>query len=227
MSRGVAEPTQDKLGADVHPAFGLLGASRVTSTPGQVLFDSDIRHGHTVRVTLHTASRRRDLKQDWIHDTGHLFEVEMSEAQWASFVSTMNVGSGVPCTIRSTPTDYEVPGLRYAPRLAESMEEVHAAADEAFAEIGAAMAAYEAALKEGGAKARREALSDLQARIRNATPNVDYAGKRLAEHAENVVQKARADIEAIVTYKAAQLGLTAGDVGPAELLPGGAAEDGT
>ena len=35
--------------------------------------------------------------------------------------------------------------------------------------------------------------------IANAVPNVDYAARQLAEHAENVVEKSRADIEAMVT----------------------------
>lgn len=44
----------------------------------------------------------------------------------------------------------------------------------------------------------REAMRRLLAAIDNAAPNVDFASKQLVEHTENVVQKARADIEAMV-----------------------------
>jgi hypothetical protein len=43
--------------------------------------------------------------------------------------------------------------------------------------------------------------------------NMTFAAKSLSEHAENVVQRARADVEAMVLAKAAQLGLEPGDLG--------------
>ncbi len=38
---------------------------------------------------------------------------------------------------------------------------------------------------------------DLNAAIGNAAPNVDYAAKKMTEHAEEVVEKSRADIDAM------------------------------
>lgn len=215
MPRDIEEPSQDKWGADVHPAFGMIGASRVTSTPGQVLFDSDVRHGNTVVLRIKRASRKRDLNSDYIHASSNdIVEVEMSEAQWASFVSTMNHGDGVPCTIRRTEQDGAMPGLSYAPRLALSMDEVHIAAARAFGEILGALSELDELEKKEkvGVKERRAALAKLRNKIENATPNVDFAGKQLSKHAENVVNKARADIEAYVLAKAKQLKLEAGDI---------------
>src|SRR6476646_10686413 len=84
-----------------HPAWGLVSAHRVSSTPGAVLFDSDIQHQHYMQITLRRASRDRGLSRDWIHEEGPtLIESNMSEAQWAAFVSSTNT-SGVPCTIRA------------------------------------------------------------------------------------------------------------------------------
>lgn len=220
--REVQELQDDEYGAETHPAFGLIGASRVSCTPGAVLFDSDIRHGHTVRVRIKAATRTRDLHHDLIFGREEYIEVEMSEAQWASFVSSMNSGDGVPCTVRSTQDDREVPGVPYAPRLAQSIAETREAAHEAFDDIKAAMDAYDAILSSGTAKDRREALQTLRARIANAVPNVDFAGKRLIEQTENVVTKARADIEAFVINKAQQLGLNPGDIADASLFALGA-----
>jgi hypothetical protein len=174
------------------------------SPPGSALFDSDIRHQHTMFVEISYARRQRDLNHDWIHAGKEIIEVEMSEAQWASFVSSPN-SSGVPCTLRVLQGE-TVERVPYAPRLAESMKETHAAAERAFKEIRVALEAYEAA---DGAKAKREALGGLRAAINNATPNVDFAAKSLGEHAENVVSRARADIEAMVRHHADQLGIEA------------------
>jgi hypothetical protein len=210
MPREIEEPTHNQYGDDTHPAFGAVKVSRIQhSPPGTVLFDSDVRHQHYIKVTLSRMTRKRNLKTDWLHPTKELFEVDMSESQWAAFVSSVGSGTGVPCTIRSTETDWHVPGLPYTSRLALSAAETRDAAKEAFDEITEAMAAYDSLDSKAPAKEKREALRRLRSAIANAPANVEHASKSLTEHTENVVQKARADIEAMVTNRAQQLGLTA------------------
>lgn len=218
MGREIVQPTvtirEDHGNEEAHPAWGMIGASRVqTSPPGANLFDSDIRHQHTVVVRISTASRRRHLARDWKHAEKNFVEVEMSEAQWASFVSSMNSGDGVPCTIRRREDELQVPGFPPEARLRESIEEVRTAAAKAFERVAEAMAAYEE--KKSAAN-----LRDLHFAIQNAPSNIAFVGDSLTEHAENVVQKARVDIEAMVLAKAAQLGIEPGEVGTLELAPG-------
>lgn len=215
-------PGEDEHGYETHPAYGSITAHRVSNGGvggGSILFDSDIRHGHTVVVTLSTAIRKRDLHHDWVHDSKIITEIEMSEAQWASFVSSMNT-SGVPCTIRRVPGDFNVPGLEYAPRLQQSMDEVHDAADRLFEKAQAAYAAYTDALANGGAKEKREALRTLGLALDSAKSNMGFAAESLSKHAENVVQRARADVEAMVYTKARQLGLDPAEMGTLELMSG-------
>jgi hypothetical protein len=207
MAREVVEPTTDEEGWERHPAWGMIGASRVSNSHGAVLFDSEIRHGHYVTVRLVAGSRKRDLNRDWLHGEKTIVEVAMSEAQWASFVSSMGVGSGVPCTI--TFRDSEggpVAEMPYAPRLQESMDEVRGAADKALEKI---REAFEVA-KERPNKGN---MRNLEFAIKNAPSNMTFAAKSMTEHTENVVQKARADIEAMIVSKAQQLGLEPGDLG--------------
>lgn len=191
-----------------HPAYGHVHVGRMSTTPGAVLFDSDIRHREFIRLTVKRATRDRGLKHDWIHESGpELLEVDLSMAQWAALVSSSG-SSGVPATIRATETNANVPGLVYEPRLGLSLDEARNAAHEAFGEIQQAMAALDALDAKAPAKDKREAMSTLRAKIANATANVDFAAKSLVEHSENVVTKARADVEAMVTRHAAQLGLS-------------------
>jgi hypothetical protein len=199
-------PTKRDDGTETHPAWGMIGASRVTSgPPGAALFDSDIRHQHYVAVRISTARRKRDLSRDWITQDKEFVEVEMSIAQWAEFVSSMNVGNGVPCTIRRREGDWDIPGVEYAPRLQESITEVRGAAEKAFSKVKEAFEAYEQ--KKNAAN-----LRTLKYAIENAPSNVAFAGKSLTEHAENVGRKMRADIEAMVIAKAEQLGIEPGDL---------------
>ncbi len=213
MSRETVAPTLDEHGEEQHPAFALIGASRVsTSRPGSTLFDSDIQHNYTVVVKIATASRGRNLSHDWLHRKKEFVEVEMSEAQWASFVSSMNSGTGVPCTIRRREDDWEVAGVPYEPRLAESLDEVRSAGHRALADIRAAFAVAE----ERPTKAN---MRHLKAMIDNAPLNMEFSARSLNEHAENVVQRARADLEAMVAAKAHQLGVSPADLEPPQLTP--------
>jgi hypothetical protein len=209
--KGEEEPTIDEYGAETHPAFGLIGASRVRSN-ATTLFDSDIVHHNTVLVRIKAASRKRDLHRDWIYGNKEYIEVELSEAQWASFVSSMNSGDGVPCTVRHR--DGEVmPSFPHDPRLGYSIREAKEAAATAFEDIKEAMDAFDALDPKSPAAVRREAVSRLRSTIRNAESNVTFAGKSLVEMTENVVQRARADVEAFVITKAHQLGIEPIDLG--------------
>lgn len=222
MKRQIVSPTTDERGYEQHPGWVLVGASRVSAgPPGAALFDSDIRHQHYVVVRVKRAARNRDLNHDWKYGIGvPIVEFAMSEAQWASFVSSMNTGDGVPATLEwdATLDNPEVPRVPYEPRLQVSMGEVHDAASKAGEQIAKAFAAY----KE---KKTVDNLRSLEAAIRNMTPNLDYAAQTLGEHAENVVQRARADIEAFVVQKAQQLGLDPADLGGMPELTAGAGTD--
>jgi hypothetical protein len=206
MSREVQQPTVNEDGYESHPAWGMIGASRVSSSPPATLFDSDIKHQHFVTVRISAAERKRSLNRDWLHPQEQDIEVAMSEAQWASFVSSMNTGSGVPCTIEQRGRE-RMPAMPHEPRLAESMDEVRNAGTKALAHIREAFAKVEEKPNKGNIK-------DLRHAIENAPANMGFAAESLSEHAENVVQKARADIEAMVLSKAAELGVDPADVTP-------------
>ena len=202
---------------ETHPAFGMIGASRVQNGGGgAILFDSDIRHQHSVRVRISTASRDRHLNRDWIRDDKQFVEVEMSEAQWASFVSSMN-SQGVPCTIRRREDEIQVPEIPFEPRLEESMDEVATAGTKALKQIMECFEKVEEKPNKGNIRSLRRA-------IENAPSNMRFAAESLVEHSENVVQKARADIEAMVLTEATRLGIDPADLGGTHLLDSGEEE---
>jgi hypothetical protein len=223
MNRETENPTTNAHGDEIHPAFAMIRAARISVSGGRdggaVLFDSDLVHNETVRITLETATRKRNGNHDYIHGGKQLMEVEMSMAQWAAFVSSMNT-SGVPATLRWTQQDGEVPGLPYAPRLAVSMAEVKDATTKAMAKIRAARDAYEAAVEsKAGAKVIKEARRNLHYAIENADKNMDFAASSLHRYTEDVVTKAKADIEAAVSAHADKLGLTQAEAAGMVALP--------
>jgi hypothetical protein len=206
-------PVTDEAGDESHPAFGLIGVHRIAATPGAVLFASDVRHSEYIELTVHEATRKRYLHHDRVHPEKTVCKVAMSMAQFASFVASGGT-EGVPCTISFTGSgDNEAgqrPGLLPAPRLGRTHEEVRAAADEAYGKIREAYSAYAATLAEtgkGSTAARLAALRNLSAAIANAAPNVEYAAKTLDRHTEEVVEQARADIEAMAAQAAERHGI--------------------
>jgi hypothetical protein len=223
MAREIVDPTPaDELGYEHHPAWATIGASRgqvMGTGGGAVLFDSDVRHQNVITVRVMTAGRKRDLSHDHIAPEQQIVEVVMSEAQWASFVSSMNTGNGVPCTLLGRESDMQVPGMPYAPRLQESMDEVRGAADRTFSKIQEAFEAYDAHRTAANRRA-------LKFAIKNATANVAFTAKSLNEHTENVVNKARADVEAMVAMQAQRLGLDPAELGHVQLTEGGGGDVG-
>lgn len=195
-------------GEDIHPAFGVITVNRHSHTPGAVLFDSDVRHVRTVVVTIETAARKRDLARDWIRPDKRITQIEMSEAQWASLVSSVG-GQPVPCTLRQTQENHTIPQLALDPRLALSANEVKNAGREVFDEITAAVAAFDALDPKATAKEKRAAMDAIRNATRNIESNLDFVTGALTKHAEDVVQRSRADIEAMVMRASEQAGLPA------------------
>lgn len=198
MRREVQEPTVGEHGREEHPAFVNVGVSRVTSTPGAVLFDSDVRHQHYMVLEVHTADRQRMLKSDYIHPANLLMRVAMSQAQWAQLVSSPNSG-GTPATLEWTSEQGPVPGLPFDSRLDLTAREAGDAAREVFVKVQEALDAYVERKTVGN-------LRNLQSAVANAASNVQYAARRVTEHTEEVVAKARADIEAMVQAAAERHG---------------------
>ncbi|MFJ2420207.1 hypothetical protein [Streptomyces brevispora] len=195
--RPVQEPVLDTEGdSEIHPAFGVAVVTR-RSGGGRSLFQSDLLHNETISLSVHEATRKRDLSHDWVHPGRELVEIEMSLAQWGALVSSMGLGSGVPVTIRRTEHDALVPEIPHQPRTAESLREVREVTDRMYAEVRAATAAlHEAIHEKKGVRATKEALNALELAVAGAGNNAQFTVDSLVEAGEKVVAQARADIEA-------------------------------
>lgn len=98
MSKSKKDPFGER---DEHPAWGVVSFSRVTGG-NKVFFGSDVPSDHYITLEISQASRRHNLGSDWIGEAGSLplIQVAMTSHQFAELLTSMNVGSGVPCTIQ-------------------------------------------------------------------------------------------------------------------------------
>ena len=81
---------------------GLVGFSRITGS--KRLFMSNLNNSNWISLRVYQA---KDEDKDWgekrvyANSNRPLIDLEISAAQFAELLTTMNVGHGVPCTIRS------------------------------------------------------------------------------------------------------------------------------
>jgi len=84
-----------------HKSFAMLGITRSSCSFSQNLFGSSIQHSHTIKLKISPTKIDRMLNRDWFHaNTKPYIEVEMSYSQFAEAITSMNVGDGVPVTLR-------------------------------------------------------------------------------------------------------------------------------
>lgn len=175
-----------------HPAYAMIGAHRGSyggADAGTTLFGSDFRHGSTIMLRIFACEDHRTLSRNWPHATRlPLIEVEMSEAQWATFVSSLNVGDGVPCTLRSVGGEQK-PGLPAPVSPAATFsKEAGEATMEAVAALRTAIA--EAELR----KTPQKHIEPLRRALRKLEDSLPFVAKSFSKHMEAGVEKAKVEI---------------------------------
>lgn len=179
------------------PYMVVVQASRVS---GNIpLFDSEHKHQGFISLRIKSAYRDRSLGNDWIHDDKELIEVNMSEAQWAAMISTLNFGSGVPATLQHIFHE----GVAQ-PKAADNRTDVYHA--EFMARLEHAVAKIDALSQTNMTKAQKNDLAMIRQEI---VSNMPFMAKQFREHMETRKEKAKSDIEAHMQHAVQRVGLTA------------------
>lgn len=186
-----------------HPAFGFVSANRVNG--GAVLYGSDFIHQGYVRLSIGPSTLRRNLSNDWPHPGRPFIQVDMSEAQWASLLSSMNVGQGVQCTIRRRESGD-------VPQIPEPVNRTEQFTREAQGRLDAGLQVLrELATQVEGMGLPKgktaEILGALQAAQQQLGPNVAFVAEQFREHLETAKGHARTEINAYATNTLSRLGL--------------------
>lgn len=83
-----------------HESFGMLQISRVQCGGKQSLFGSSILHSNLIRMSLKEGKMERQFNNNSYYPGKTLFTVDMSEKQFGELITSLNIGSGVPVTIK-------------------------------------------------------------------------------------------------------------------------------
>lgn len=209
-----------------HPAYGCVVVHRVSGGGGgRTLFDSDFRHQRFVSLSIYTADLHRDLAQDRHHARREIVEVHLSEAQWATLVSSFGMGDGVPCTINREQGNY-VPGIPFRHTRAVARDEVREKSRELAAQVDATRQAVQAEMSGLSAKKRDAILDHLHTLERGLSSSMPWILQQFEEHMETTTERAKAEVEAYIAHRVQTAGLqaltadTAPVVVPAQIAAG-------
>lgn len=186
-----------------HPSYGTLAFSRRTggATP---LFGSSIEHRDTIAMTLYHADITRGLHSDSIYGDKKIAEVEMSYSQFAEAITSMNMGSGVPVTIRWTEKDGRIPACDFVSKREqfadEFKEHVNKAMDDSQNLIKEVLDLFNQ--KKTLTKADKENIMKKLSKLsQNIGCNMDFIADQFNEQMDKTVMEAKGEIEAFCQNK--------------------------
>lgn len=91
---------ENDVHVEKHPSYGLARFSRISSSHPRALFGSSIQNKQTITFTISRAKHHRSLNNDHYFAESELIEIEMSQTQFAELITSFNMGSGIPVTIK-------------------------------------------------------------------------------------------------------------------------------
>lgn len=186
-----------------HPSYGTLLFSRRTGEK-ESLFGSSIQHRDTICMTLHHASIERGLNRDWIHGDRVIAEVEMSYSQFAEAITTMNVGTGVPVTVRWTEKDGNIPPCDFVSKREQFENEFKEQREKATRESQELIQEVIALFSQKGTlkKADKDAiLAKLYKLNMDIGANTDFIVGQFNKQMDKTVTEAKGEIEAFCQNK--------------------------
>ncbi len=193
-----------------HPAFGMARFARISGSSGQ-LFGSEIEHQSFIRFTLGPGESQWSLHETRYHgplNPRHV-EIDFSAAQFAELITSMNIGSGVPCTIRVL-DNQQIGGFEDADNLHEQIKEDLLADTKEIVDTARQLEKQLGTMLDDSKvpKAKQEALRALAAKIvRDLGSNMPFVLDQYQEAAEKVKAKCAAEVDALFTHAVQKLGL--------------------
>lgn len=187
-----------------HPAFAQISASRVSGAAN--LYGSEFTHQHFISITISRSELNRSLNRDWPFAREELIEVSLSEAQWATFVSTLNHGSGVQCTLSHLQGEM-IPGIRQqkpqSERFAKEMQQAVADIQDELRKLAGDL---NGPLAKTKAAELRKQLEWIAEKVGTHTV---FVANQFDEHMEETTEKAKIEINAYIANAVQKAGLNA------------------
>lgn len=196
-----------ELNEQKHPSYGMAQFSRVTGG-SRTMFGSNLKHSNTIILRVSTGSVSRKLNQDWYLSDKRIVEVEFSQTQFAELLTSMNYGSGVPCTIRYNNGYIEEKPPARNPKT-EYNNEFKQTLDKISKDMEESQMIVDRLLEQGSLKKTdRELLKCHILKLKQFfNSNSNFIYKQFAESVDNTISAGKAELDAFLTHGIQKLGL--------------------
>jgi hypothetical protein len=194
-----------------HPSYVTVSFSRASGNPR--LFGSTLQeHYSYVTLRVSKATMIRSVSSDRIMSSlsGDILEIDLSNAQFAELLTTMNVGVGTPGTLRR----FQMLGVDPPPEIPSEVAHIQAEADADFRKaaadvLGQDLPRARAILsKPALTKADRVEILRMFERVeRKLTDHVPFILEMLNEAVGKRVSAAKAEIDAVLASTLHRLGM--------------------
>jgi len=204
-----------------HESFGMMSFSRIQAGGSQVLHGSDLKHNTIIAMRLSHGIKQRGLSRDWYHATQQIAEVYMSQNQFSELITSMNMGSGIPVTLRFTEKDGRLEEPQFNKVTEVHRNEFKEKAKSVAKNAQALLASMKDILEGSGTvkKADRQALLNKAAMIaQELAANMPFMEKSFNEAMDKTVTDAKGTIEAFYQHRVTEAGLDAIENGTAPKL---------
>jgi len=200
-------PGGDKETRKEHPAFGLVQFTRIQG--GSRLFGSELNSHSFIQLEIKEATENYHLHRKTYSEGRLVARCDMTAAQFAELLTTMNVGSGVPCTIRFG-KDGHVPDFTDGETVHDLILKDIEADTKGLSDLAAKLEAEaKAILEESGlSQAKRNRLTCIMAKIRQQIDdNMPFVLDQYQRAVAKTTSAGKAELDAAVTHAAMALGV--------------------
>lgn len=203
----------DDTKTETHPSYGFIRMNRVQGGGGQ-LFMSPLRHDHRISIEIGPADYQRSLSCDG-HSSGRpVIRIEMSDEQFARFITSGSTHAGTPCTITRlndqmiAPPPGEVKSEKW-------YEEMRRTAEKAVAELSALRVDLEAICAKAPKAVRHAIDQRLSAVERQVGDHMPWVVQAMHEGMDKIKNSAKIEFEAYANRRLAELQASGAALDPA------------
>lgn len=204
-----------------HPSFVAVGFSRITGL--RRFFGSSVQSQSWIRLRVSPAQLHHDSGYDRVHSSLHsMIEVDLSPAQFAELLTSLNVGCGVPGTL----VEFDGKRVEQMKEVGSETQRVREHYEKVLRKrLAESKDTVEAILAE--VEDKKTFTQDLKGRLRNVLESLTtgshnsmpYYIDQFQEATERVTSQAKAEVDAFVTHAVHQTGLKALKDGAPIFLP--------
>jgi hypothetical protein len=195
-----------------HEAYGQLSFSRRSSSKGgeRTLYGSSIQHQNTITLSVIRSEKQTDpFSERYFGTMLPIIEVEMSQSQFTEAITAMNIGDGVPVTIKS------VQGVRMATCKELSIrEQADKNLKERFSKVAQTLKEEFKMIKELSSKKgtltateKKDLLNGYSYFLQEVSSNLPFLKECIDEQVDKSVTSAKDEVEAFWMNRINSLGI--------------------